>query len=124
MPVIVIILLSIAGICMSSTSSASGSIGRNPFYLQDELDVYAQGVVLIGPRTIKPFIPLLEATFISGKQNMALINGAIVRVGDMVRDYKLVEIQKDFVRLQDSTQEDAIILHLPDLMSKKEKRTR
>jgi hypothetical protein len=77
------------------------SVLRNPFFLPEEEEaLLPKSIPIPSPEEIKEEPPLnliLQATFISGKEKIALINGQIVKEGEQVEDKTVVSIEKNRV---------------------------
>jgi hypothetical protein len=82
---------------------------RNPFFRAGE-DILSYGVKSLGKGvgTLK-----LEATFISGKDRIALISGRILKEGQTFEGRQVISISQDQVFLKDIG--EVVILNLPAL---------
>lgn len=87
---------------------------RNPFLTQEEEKIYQQAR---GKIIIKSGLEL-AAVFFSPPNSQAIINGQILKVGDIIEGKKIIKINKESVILKDI--EGEYILELGSVLKKSE----
>ena len=58
-------------------------------------------------------LPVLSSILTSNERKLAVINGKLVREGDLVAGMRVVQVAKDEVQLKSSKQARALVLRLP-----------
>jgi len=89
---------------MALTANAAQILQNDPFR-QPEFAVMPQKVVANASKSVKEvWLPQLRATIRAGNGSMANINGEIIKIGEKIDGFKLVEVhERDAFFIKDGT---------------------